>query len=136
MFRFASLAIGLLTVVMIAPSSQATIFQNRPTLPSANGSLHAQKIAPMKKSAILGTTVIKKTPVKAPSDRKIELSPEIKESQRIKGCQRELNQTQRVGANERPVGFPDNSKTSNNFNSFHNPVNSTYTGDCSFSKEF
>lgn len=144
MLKLAALAFGFLTVVtlakpigtIIAPSVQSTNFQDYQTKPGTNGKLYAEKLLPIKKSVKLGPTVTKGTSETVPINRKVELSPENKDRQRIKtACQQEFEDRNRFGSNERSVGVFDNSSNSKNVNNFIFNK-STYTGNCSFSGEF
>ena len=106
MLRFAALVFGFLTVVTIAPSARSTNFQiervreasrrearhqGGRTRSNVNGQLHAEKLVPIKKSVQLAPTVIKTKSAKVRVDRKVELSAESKERQRIQTtCARQL----------------------------------------------
>jgi hypothetical protein len=137
MLKLVSLTLGLLTLVSIVPSSPAATFQTRPELHQIDGKLHVQKLAPIKKSSSLRTTVMFKTPVTTPSNQKGDLSTESKENQRVKtACQKEIESRQPFGSNERPLAVNQNPNKSNNFSGFGNFGNSTYTGNCNFTGKF
>jgi hypothetical protein len=140
MFKLRSLTIGFLTLITIAPSSQAATFQTRLKLHQIDGELSAQKLVPLKKSSSLRTTVIFKTPIAAPSNKKVD-SSDNRENQRIKtACQREIEARQPFGAiSERPLSVgenPKNSNSSSNFSSFSTFKSSTYSGNCNFTGKF
>jgi hypothetical protein len=157
MLKFAALALGLLAVVtlakptlgtrryangtIIAPSYKSTSFQIDTTRSDVNGQLHAEKLVPIKKSVKLAPMVIKATSVKVPIDRKVELSAENKERQRIQtACQPEFGNRGQFKSNERAVGMFENSKTENRSNTNANGFtsadslnNSVNQGSCGFS---
>ncbi len=148
MLKFTMLALGFLTFVTIAPSARSTIFQIDRTQSDINGQLYAEKLVPIKKSVKLAPTVIKATSKKVPIDRKVELSAESKERQRIQtACQPEFGNPDRFKSNERAVGMFENSPTANgsnpngsNLNSSNNIFNSPDSsnssanqGGCGFS---
>ncbi len=157
MLKFAALALGVLTVVTtIAPIARSTEFQlerearhqGGRTRSNANSQLRAEKLVPIKKSAKLAPTVIKATSRKVPIDRKVELSAENKEIQRIQtACQPEFANRGQFKSNERAVGMFENSPTANgnnpngsNLNAQNNIFNSPYSsnssanqGSCGFS---
>ena len=140
MFKFISLALGLITVMAIAPIGRSTMVPTRPNQLGINGNLHAEKLVTIKRSTILGTTTIKGTSIKkAFNDHKVKLSASEKESQRIRtNCPQAFdNFFNRFGSNERPVGFPDK-LNDNNVNSFSNVNTFNNTGGsegCSFSRQ-
>ena len=140
MLKFAVLVLGFLTVVTIAPSARSTNFQNDRTQSDVNGQLHAEKLVPIKKSVKLAPTVMKGTSVPVPIDRKVEMSPENKERQRIKtACQREFDDRNQFKSNERAVGMFENSTTASSSNNFANSNNfnsSVNQGSCGFSIPF
>ena len=141
MLKIATLALGFLTVITIAPSARSTNFQISRTRSDASSQLHAEKLVPIKKSVKIAPTVIKTTSTKARIDRKVELSAESKERQRIQtACARQLPVGTQFGSNERAVGMFESSKTADsskpNANGFTNADsfnNSSNQGSCGFS---
>jgi hypothetical protein len=147
MLKFSALALGVFTVLIVAPSSQFAAGASKPTISSdptqlkVQGNLQAEKLAPLKQSTSLKKMAIEGKSVKSPT-RPPALSLEQQESQRIKtACQREFDDRHRFGSNERSIGILDNSsnaKTGSNFgfNSLSSYNQSTYTSDCNFSGKF
>lgn len=133
--KLVSLVLGTLTLMTIAPLAQSATFSVQSTPHRIDGKLLVQKLAPIKKSSSLGKTLILKTPVTT-SGKKIELSPELKETQLVKtACQREVESRQQFGSNERPLALNEKPNRSGSLNYF-NSLNSTYVGNCSFTGKF
>jgi hypothetical protein len=80
MLKFTSSALGLLTIVIIAPSSPAAL-QNQQSLPKIDRELHVQRLAPIKNSVRLRTIVGEKnTPtskIEVPRLNEVERQQEI-----------------------------------------------------------
>jgi hypothetical protein len=139
MLKLASLTLGLLTMMLLVPSSQAATTQNQPPLLRINGAMYSQRLVPIRKSSKLKTTVILNAPVSAPRANKFEISPADRSSQRQVECQREMNASQRIGATERPVGLSGRDRNSvdksNQLDLFPH-FNNTAAGNCNFSGKF
>ena len=136
MLKIAALAMGLITVVTIAPSAESTNLQTERearhqggrTRSDVNGQLHAERLTPIEKSVKLWPKllpkVIKPTSAKVPTDRKPELPLANREPQPIKSqSQRELEDRSWLRPNERPISIWDNSRAGsslNGFGNFHN----------------
>ena len=117
MFKLTSSILGFLIIIAVPTRSSAAILQSQSTPQRINAQLHVQKFTPIKKSLMLRTTVINKTP----TDSKPELSPATKEIQPMKSVnQRDFDDRNRFGSNERPITILDNSPTGNGLNSFGN----------------
>jgi hypothetical protein len=128
-------AFGLVTLVTVAPSSQSPVgaatMQHRLTLPRIAGNLSAQKLAPIKRSIPLGTTVIDRTVVSAPPAKKSKSSPEVPDNQPMSlDCRRELDARPMFSSNERPVPNLNNPANLDRSNNFPNNLNQ---GGCNFS---
>jgi hypothetical protein len=117
MFKLTSLILGFLIVISAPTRSQSATLQNQSTPQRINPQLHVQKLIPIKKSLMLRTTVIDKTP----ADNQPEPSPAAKEAQPIKSVnQRDFDDRNRFGSNERPITILNNSPNANGLNSFGN----------------
>lgn len=67
MLKLTSSALGLLMMMVVAPSAPAATHQNRSAQQHIDTKLHAQKLAPIKKSEILKTKIISTvSPTSAP----------------------------------------------------------------------
>lgn len=152
MLKIAGLAMGLLTVVTIAPNAEAKSFQiervreasrrearyqGGRTRADVNGQLHAEKLIPLKKLGKLSPAVIKGTSVGVLKNRTIELSTQSKERDRIKtACQQQFDKSDPLKSNQRIVGIIDHSRVTP-VNTPANSVSNFETqGGCGFSGSF
>jgi hypothetical protein len=127
MLKLTSLAFGLISVATLAPSDRCFAATALPMAPRMAGNLSAQKLAPIKRSSPLGTTVIDRTVISTPPVKKSKSSPEVTETQQMNvECRRELDARPIFSSNERPVPDLNNPFKNNSFGNLNQ-------GACSFS---
>jgi hypothetical protein len=127
MLKLTSLAFGLISVATLAPSDRCFAATASPMATRTAGKLSAQKLAPIKRSSPLGTTVIDRTVVSTPPVKKSKSSPEVTETQQMSvECRRELDARPQFSSNERPVPGIENQFKNGSFNNFDR-------GACNFS---
>jgi hypothetical protein len=103
MLKLNSLALWLLTVMAVAPSSLAAIRQNHSTRQRIDGDFHVQKLQRIRKPFVFETPVIKtRKPVPKEITPSVVTSPSYEQIER----QKERDHRERFGPSERPDHGP------------------------------